>query len=117
MGKYIPLSVMDLFGVIEVFNEKTGEPEKVKDVIENKYNEILEYINLTSMSGEINIKLKISQKNPEQVSVLADVSTKLKKIKNEVSLEQGEDGKIFLDNPDKQVLSGVFPVGTSEEQE
>jgi len=121
MAKYKPLKFFDLVNVTENLNER-GDSEKVSEQIERKYKEILDFIAVMadagmSKSGDLTIKAKMERKENGEVDVTFSVDNKLQKIKNRTSFELSEDGNLFLDNPDQQVLPGVLPVGVSEDSE
>lgn len=113
MAKYKPLKFIEVLDVTTSINEKTGESETVRQKTENYYNEILDFVKLSDTSGELTLKVKVMRGAKGFVNVITDVSKKFQKQKNQVELVQDENGKVFLDNPDQQVLP-ILPVGTSK---
>lgn len=118
MAKFVSLGFIDLTKVTENLNEKAVS-EKVSDIIERKYKEVLDYLAVMadagmSKSGDLIIKAKITREESGGVSVSFSIENKFQTIKNRTNFEMSEDGKLFLDNPDQQVLPGVLPFGTSK---
>lgn len=47
MAKYVPLTFMGLLDLFQTNKKSVGKNEKFKDLLENDYSQILEYLNLT----------------------------------------------------------------------